>query len=148
MKDTHAIIWSLWPTIKEMAHDLGEIASDLVRMKYRGDIPGPKHDKKILLRAVYEGATLRATDIQDYRRRDITNNFIAIRRDKIGQTYNALGGVSVVARKTGASTNILYVAKSRGRLPVKHKYELMMLAQDRGVSIDESLFNDPRGDIA
>jgi len=143
MKDTHKIVWSLWPDIQLMARDLNESPAALVEAKYAEDIPNARHDRTIIQRAIFQNVKLNYDDLAKQRDHKVRALAVDDRQQIIQDFLDKAGGVDVVALFTGMSENSLYIAKSRGRLPQKKKYELKMLAQKVPFDLVDDLFKAP-----
>jgi len=133
-------IYGLWPSIGEMARDLDEAPSELLSRREDGDLPDPRHDNRILMRAIYMGKYLRQAHLTEMRRRRQMRPFADERREVIGEFFDAAGGLSLLAHKVGSTPNALRVAKNRARLPRKLKHELMTIAQQIDYPLDDELF--------
>jgi len=130
----------LWPSIGEMARDLDDSPSELLRRRVNGDLPDPRHDPIILARAMHQDVYMRQHHLAAIRATKERKPEITERKEKIGEFFNDAGGAVVVARKAGTSANALRVAKARARLPASLKHELVTLAREIGHDLDLDLF--------
>jgi hypothetical protein len=137
---TYARIWSLWPTIEDMAVSLDESPAVLKRARDIGDIPDRRHDPIIKARGIYVGRHVTDDGLAFHRARRAIHAQRHARGLTIGLMYERLGGIDAVALKIGLSVNALQVCKSRGVLSRRWKYELKTLAETVDLILDDDLF--------
>lgn len=138
------IVWSLYPSVDEMAEDLKESPRVIREAQDRGVALHARHDHTLCLRARFLGKKLTMKDLAEARKRSPHHEREKDeRRDAIQEFFDACGGVPVVHKKLGVRPNYLYLAKTRGWLPRVMKYEMMMLAEEKGHKLDPDLFVVP-----
>lgn len=141
---TLAKVWSLWPSVGEMARDLMESPRALIELRESDALPDKRHDNAILARSLWCGVKLDRTQLELARLRRNSGKSRQIikaeRGDEIGAFYDACGGVAVLAKTLGVTRNYLHLAKSRAYLPRVMKYELMREAGRNGHDLSERLF--------
>jgi hypothetical protein len=140
MPTTHEMVFALWPSVQEMARDLGESPMALVECKYAGTMPEPRHDEMIIKRAIFLGKKVTREKIARARRLEELDHVRDDRKAVIKSFYERAGGVSAVAEEVGASVNALRMAQSRGTLPKIHKHAMFKIAERIGSPLDEELF--------
>lgn len=64
-------------------------------------------------------------------------------RARMQELLDRVGGTTAVAKAVGASSNAIYIAKSRGHFPRSWKYDVMSLAGTAGVALPEEIFEKP-----
>lgn len=133
-------IYLMWPSIVEMARDLGESPSELLRRREAGDLPDPRHDQKIIARALFVDKYLRQRNLDEMRRLSEKKVEVRNRKTRIREYYHRMGGTGIVAEKLGVTPNTVRLWCHRARLPAKFKFELKNLSDDRGVDLDLDLF--------
>jgi len=119
-------VWSLWPTIAEMARDLKESPGHLIEQRNGGFLPDERHDDDLLAKSMYNGKRLSITAIRAARSRPPDDRLKRGREKRtkaIAKFYDRAGGVKALAERTGATENILHLAKARAYLPRRWKYE-------------------------
>lgn len=127
----HSVVFDLWCNIKEMSAELGVSVSELLDMRGSERLPDAKHDEVILVKARDKGVTITKDDLHALRN---------ARQNRIGAIYKALGGPKVVADQLGTSPNALRIAKSRGRIPQRFRYDLTEMAKKKKVTVAADLF--------
>jgi hypothetical protein len=137
---TYARIWSLWPSIEDMAVSLDESPAVLKRARDIGDIPDRRHDPVIKARGIFMGKHVTDDALALHRARRAIDAKRHARGLTIGLLYDLLGGVDAVALEIGLSVNALQACKSRGVLSRRWKYELKTLAKTVDFILDDELF--------
>lgn len=134
-------VWSLWPSIREMADDLGESVMTLIDARSEGRLPNKRHDEIIVKRAIHEGVRLTKIDLQTERQKPP----LKVRREEgkelIARFYEACGGEAELSEQVGCTKNYLAIAKCRGYLPRARKYEFMMAAEQAGFTLPGHAFD-------
>lgn len=136
-------VYALWDSIRDMAADLDESPMRLIEAREAGRLPDPRHDRTILLMAGSNGKTLRQDDLDRMRAKPMDPSQRKARSASIRDWFTQVGGVDVVARVAGCTANSLNIAAHRGSLPRSHMFPLMQFAKQRGVPLDEALFQRP-----
>lgn len=139
----HDTVWNLWPDIQAMSRALDESPVLLEKQKASGGLPDARHDALLVARSIYNGRPLKYDDLQKARetiKRTLPASPQEKRKERVKEVIEQLGGVDVVARRIGATRNTLYIARSRGRLPIRLRHELLSLGGERGVEIPQHLF--------
>lgn len=139
----HTDIFKLWDSIGDMAADLDESATDLLRRRTTGILPDVRHDKTLIARAVYKGKYLRQKHLDAIRQQPRTSVIMAERRESIRDFIASLGGTAAMAARVGTTPNALRVAQHRGKLPSTIKFETFSAAKAAKVEFVEELFQDP-----
>lgn len=138
-------VWSLWPTIGEMARDLNESPRLLIEQRENEELPDKRHDDALLIRAVWAGVRLDRMSLDAARLRQNSAKSRQIIKDEraaeIQAYFDACGGVPVLAKRLGVTKNYLHLAKSRAYLPRSSKYEMMKEAERQGHDLSERLFD-------
>jgi hypothetical protein len=137
---TYARIWSLWPSIEDMARDLDESSVELAQVRDAGDIPAPRHDKNLIARSIFMGKPLSVADFAAHRNRRKVDVIRHDRSRKIHEFYEQAGGADNLARLVKASQNALHICKHRGVLSRSRKFEFMQVAQKIGFELPDELF--------
>jgi hypothetical protein len=137
-------VWSLWPSIGEMARDLNESPRVLIEAREADALPDPRHDDALLVRSLWCGTKLDRAMLEHARLRQNTSKARQIikseRTAEIQAFYDACGGIPVLAKRLGVTNNYLHLAKSRAYLPRVAKYEMMKEAERNGHDLSERLF--------
>lgn len=134
-------IYGLWPSIGEMAVALDEAPSDLIRRRQAGEIPDPRHDKKIVARAIDRGVYLRMNHLAEIRNFQSRSGVRDRDADAVRKLFDAVGGPANMSRRTGASRNAMRIASSRGRIPLKWRAAVKAVAEELGEPTDLSIFD-------
>lgn len=130
-------VFKLWPSIQKMAADLGVAPSDLIELREAGDIPAPKHDDVIVARALYEGVSITRAHLAKHRQAQVQKEK---QKKVIAGLISRAGGARKLSSAIGTSENVVRLASSRGYLPRRHKYEIMMAAQSMNFVLPDDIF--------
>lgn len=143
-KTTLDIVWSLYPSVEDMATDLKESPRVIREAMETGTALDARHDHALVVRARFLGKRLTMEDLMEARKRSPHHEREKDeRRDAIQAFYDACGGVPVLHKKLGVRPNYLYVCKTRGSLPRAMKYEMMLEAERNGYELAPDLFVVP-----
>lgn len=137
-------VWSLWPSIADMAKALNESPRVLIEQRENGEVPHERHDRIIVAKAIYDGLTLSKMDLEAARHRPSVTKQKKERAEKIGEFYKEAGGAKKLAEEIGSTRNVLDLAKSRGHLPRVRKYEIMKVADRIGFELPDVIFDPIR----
>lgn len=141
---TYARTWSLWPTLSEMAADLGQPEEKLLRQRDAGDVPDACCDGLVVAKAAAAGKPLTADDLAAHRARRAVDEVRERRRAQIGEFFELAGGTDVVARHVAMTRNALNICKHRGTLSRLRKFEFMTLAAKIKAQLNDDMFTPIR----
>lgn len=133
-------VFSLWPTIGEMARDLNESPGVLLDLRKDGLVPDARHDEMIVGRAFYMGKRLTQADLIEARKNKRPDILKADRRDRIDKFFRACGGYMELAKALGCTPNVLVLAKSRAYLPKAWKSKILAHAEKIDHTLEDELF--------
>lgn len=137
-------VYTLWPTIEEMAEALMESPRVLRDARERDRLPDEKHDRAIVVRARAIGLRRITLKAMHELRRNPPAFDMEDRRNAIAALYGAAGGIKAAAERVGITPAFCYANKTRGYLNRTNKHEWIALAEDLGFYLPPVLFAPPR----
>jgi hypothetical protein len=101
-------VWSLWPSIGEMARDLNESPRVLIEAREADALPDPRHDDALLVRSLWCGTKLDRAMLEHARLRQNSAKARQIikseRTAEIQAFYDACGGIPCWQSASGSRT--------------------------------------------
>lgn len=141
---TYARTWSLWPSLSEMAADLGQPEEKLLRQRDAGDLPDACCDGLVVAKSAAAGKPVTADDLQAHRARRASDEVRERRREQIAEFFDLAGGTDIVARHVDMTRNALNICKHRGTLSRLRKFEFMALAAKINQQLTDDIFTPIR----